>query len=39
LRRVNSANVIDEGLRIKERGHQMNSKVRIQTNKVELDVY
>jgi hypothetical protein len=29
LTRVNSANVLDEGLRIGERGHQMNSKVKI----------
>jgi hypothetical protein len=37
--RVNSANVLDEGLRIGGRGHRMNSKVRIQANKAELDVY
>jgi hypothetical protein len=30
--RVNSANILDEGLRIGERGHQMNSKVKDQTN-------
>jgi hypothetical protein len=36
---VNSANVLDEGLRIGGRGHQMNSKIKIQTNKAELDVY
>jgi hypothetical protein len=28
LTRVNSANILDEGLRIGERGHQMNSKVK-----------
>jgi hypothetical protein len=32
LTRVNSADVLDEGLRIEGRGHQMNSKVKIQTN-------
>jgi hypothetical protein len=37
--RVNSASVLDEGLRIGGRGRQMNSKVKIQTNKTELDVY
>jgi hypothetical protein len=37
--RVNSANVLDGGLRIGGRGHQINSKVKIQTNKTELDVY
>jgi hypothetical protein len=37
--RVNSANVLDEGLTIGGRGHQVNSKVRIQANKGELDVY
>jgi hypothetical protein len=39
LMRVNSANVLDEGLRIGGRGRRMNSKVRIQTNKAKLDVY
>jgi hypothetical protein len=29
LTRVNSANVLDEGLRIAGRGHRMNSKVKI----------
>jgi hypothetical protein len=29
LMRVNSANVLDEGLRIEERGRRMNSKVKI----------
>jgi hypothetical protein len=33
LMRVNSTNVLDEGLRIKEVGRQMNSKVK-QCNKV-----
>jgi hypothetical protein len=37
LARVNSANVLDEGLRIGRREHQMNSKVKIQTNKAKLD--
>jgi hypothetical protein len=37
LTRVNSANVLDEGLRIGERGRQMNSKVKIQTNKAKLN--
>jgi hypothetical protein len=32
LTRVNSANVLDEGLKIGERGRQMNSKVKDQTN-------
>jgi hypothetical protein len=36
LMRVNSANVLDEGLRIGGRGRWMNSKVKIQTNKVKL---
>jgi hypothetical protein len=35
---VNSANVLDEGLRIGRRGLQMNSKVKDQTNKAKLDV-
>jgi hypothetical protein len=39
LTRVSSANVEDEGLRIGGRGHRMNSKVNIQANKAELDVY
>jgi hypothetical protein len=30
--RVNSVNVLDEGLRIGGRGRQMNSKVKLQTN-------
>jgi hypothetical protein len=37
--RVNSANVLDGRLRIGGRGHQMNSKVKIQMNKMELDDY
>jgi hypothetical protein len=36
--RVNSANVLDVGLRIGGRGRRMNSKVKIQTNKAKLDV-
>jgi hypothetical protein len=36
LTRVNSENVLDEGLRIGERWRQMNSKVKIQTNKAKL---
>jgi hypothetical protein len=35
--RVNSTNVLDEGLRIGGRGCQMNSKVTFQTNKAKLD--
>jgi hypothetical protein len=35
LTRVNSANVLDEGLRIGEIGRRMNSKVRL----VEIGVY
>jgi hypothetical protein len=38
MTRVNSANILDEGLRIGERGRRMNSKVKIQTNKAKLDV-
>jgi hypothetical protein len=34
--RVNSANVLDEELRIGGRGRQMNSKVKIQKNKAKL---
>jgi hypothetical protein len=34
LTRVNSADVLDEGLRIGGRGRWMNSKLRFQTNKV-----
>jgi hypothetical protein len=37
--RVELDNVLDEGLRIGGRGRQMNSKVRIQTNKAKIDVY
>jgi hypothetical protein len=37
--RVNLGNVLDEGLMIGGRGHQVNSKVRIQANKEKLDVY
>jgi hypothetical protein len=33
--RVNSTNVLDEGLRIGEIGHRMNSKVKL----VEIGVY
>jgi hypothetical protein len=36
---VNLANVLDEGLRIGGRGHRMNSKVKIHTNKVKLDAF
>jgi hypothetical protein len=36
--RVNLANVLDEGLRIRGRGRQMNSKVKTQTNKAIFDV-
>jgi hypothetical protein len=36
LTRVNLANVLDEGLGIGGRGHQMNSKVKVQTNKAKL---
>jgi hypothetical protein len=36
--RVNSANVLDEGLWIGGRGCQMNSKVKVQTNEAKLDV-
>jgi hypothetical protein len=32
LSRVNSANVLDEGLRIGGKGHRMNSNVKDQTN-------
>jgi hypothetical protein len=35
--RVNSANVLDEGLRIRVRGRRINSKVMIQANKEKLD--
>jgi hypothetical protein len=35
--RVNLANVLDEGLRIRERGLQINSKEKIQTKKAKLD--
>jgi hypothetical protein len=34
---LNSANVLDERFRIGERGRRINSKVKIQTNKVKLD--
>jgi hypothetical protein len=34
--RVNSTNVLDEGLRIGGRGLQMNSNVKVQTNKANL---
>jgi hypothetical protein len=37
LMRVNSANVLDEGLRIGGRGRQMNSNVKDLTNKAKLD--
>jgi hypothetical protein len=37
--RVELDNVLDEGLRIKGRGRQINSKVKIQSNKAKLDVY
>jgi hypothetical protein len=38
MTRVNSANVLDEGIRIRGRGRLMNSKVKDQTNKAKLDV-
>jgi hypothetical protein len=38
LTMVNLGNVLDEGLRIGGRGHQMNSKVKTQTNKAKLVV-
>jgi hypothetical protein len=34
--RVNLDNVLDEGLRIEEIGHQMNSKVKDETNRAKL---
>jgi hypothetical protein len=37
--RVNLSNILDEGLGIGRRGHQMNSKLKHQTNKAKLDVY
>jgi hypothetical protein len=37
LPRINSANVLDEGLRIGGRGRRMNLKVKDQTNKAKLD--
>jgi hypothetical protein len=37
--RVNSANVLDEGLRIRGKGHQMNSKVKIRQTRQGFDVY
>jgi hypothetical protein len=37
--RVNSTNILDEELRIGGRERRMNSKIRIQANKAELDVY
>jgi hypothetical protein len=37
--RVNSANVLDEGPRIRGRGRQINSKVKTQTNKRELSAF
>jgi hypothetical protein len=37
--RVNSVNVLDGGLRVGARGRRMNSKVKIQTNKAELDIF
>jgi hypothetical protein len=36
LTRVNSANVLDEGLRIGEKGHQMNSKVKVSQTRRDL---
>jgi hypothetical protein len=38
LTRVNSANILDEGLRIRGRGRQMNLKVKVQSNKAKLYV-
>jgi hypothetical protein len=35
--RVNSANVLDEELRIGGRGLRMSSKIKDQTNKIKLD--
>jgi hypothetical protein len=35
--RVSSTNVLDEGLRIRGRGREMNSKVRIRINKAIKD--
>jgi hypothetical protein len=37
--RVELDNALGLGLRIEGRGRQMNSKVKIQTNKAKLDVY
>jgi hypothetical protein len=37
ITRVNSTNILDEGLRIGGRGRRMNSKVKVQTNKAKLD--
>jgi hypothetical protein len=37
--RVNLANVLDEGFRIRGRGRQMNFEGKDQTNKVGFDVY
>jgi hypothetical protein len=37
LMRVSSTNVLEEGPRIEGRGRQMNSEVKIQTNKAKLD--
>jgi hypothetical protein len=34
--RVNSANILDEGLRIRRRGHQINSKVKIRQTRLDL---
>jgi hypothetical protein len=36
--RVNSANILDEGLRIRRRGRRMNWKVKVQTSKAKFDV-
>jgi hypothetical protein len=36
MTRINTANVLDEGLRIGERGRRMNSKVKDQANKAKL---
>jgi hypothetical protein len=38
LTKVNLDNVLDEGIKIGGRGHQMNSKVKYQTNRAKLVV-
>jgi hypothetical protein len=39
MTRVELDNVLGLGLRIEGKGRQMNLKVRIQTNKLKLNVY